>query len=94
MADLRNPSVVADSRTCIVEFHARGAKWANVTAASSTFEAARIAYRFLHDPHWRGPRPTPETIFEISLVGDERKWRVKVGMALKSCAGEKISQSA
>jgi hypothetical protein len=39
------------------------------------------------DPFWRGPKPNPETIFEISFVGDERKWRVKVGTAIKpSCA--------
>jgi hypothetical protein len=72
---------VSGSRTCIVQFYARGAKWANVTAASSTFEAVRTAYKFFHDPHWRGPNP--ETIFEISLVGDERKWNVRVGAALK-----------
>jgi hypothetical protein len=50
--------------------------------ASSTFEAVRTAYKFFNDPHWRGPKPTPETIFEISLVGDERSWRVRVGSAL------------
>jgi hypothetical protein len=73
-----------DFRTCIVEFRARGAKWANVTAASSTFEAVRTAYKFFNDPHWRGPKPNLDTIFEISLVGDERKWNVRVGAALNS----------
>jgi hypothetical protein len=24
------------------------------------------------DPHWRGPRPRPDTVFEVTLVGDER----------------------
>ena len=28
------------------------------------------------DPYWRGPKPTLETVFEVRLVGDERRWRV------------------
>ncbi len=36
-------------------------------------------WEFFQDPFWRGPKPTAETTFEISLVGDERRWRVKAG---------------
>ncbi len=47
-----------------------------VTAGATVFEAVRTAMRWFADPHWRGPKPTLETMFEVSLVGDERKWRV------------------
>jgi hypothetical protein len=38
--------------------------------------------RWFADPHWRGPRPTRETVFEVSLVGDERRWRVLAAKAI------------
>jgi hypothetical protein len=50
-------------------------------------EAAQNAMRFFADPFWRGPKPTPETIFEVVLVGDERKWRVRGRMALAAKFG-------
>jgi hypothetical protein len=40
------------------------------------FEAVREGMDFFADPFWRGPKPDVETLFEVSLVGDERKWRV------------------
>lgn len=36
------------------------------------------------DPFWKGPKPVPETILTVTLVGDSRKWRVVGRRALKS----------
>jgi hypothetical protein len=72
------------SRTCIVSFQSRGAEWYNVTAASTVFEAVRTAMRFFLDPFWKGPRPNAQTVFTVTLVGDNREWRVVGRAALKS----------
>jgi hypothetical protein len=51
--------------------------------ANSVFEAVREGMNFFADPFWRGPKPNVETLFEVSLVGDERVWRVTaVGLGL------------
>jgi hypothetical protein len=34
------------------------------------------------DPHWRGPRPGPDTVFDVSLVGDKRSWRVRAARVI------------
>lgn len=51
-----------------------GRMWAHVTAArSSTHEAVREGWNFFQDSFWRGPKPIPETVFEISwsvMIGD------------------------
>ena len=39
-------------------------------------EAVSKAMNWFADPYWRGPRPGPNTLFEVTLVGDERTWRV------------------
>jgi hypothetical protein len=64
-------------RTCVVGFSTPdGKSWSHVTAANSTFEAVLEGWDFFHNPFWHGPKPTHETIFEISLIGDDRKWYV------------------
>jgi hypothetical protein len=45
--------------------------------AHSVFEAVREGMDFFVDPFWRGPKPTLETLFTVSLVGDSREWRVR-----------------
>jgi hypothetical protein len=63
---------------CIVSFRTSDGKlWCHVTAAQSTHEAVREGWNFFQDPFWRGPKPTRETVFEISLVGDERRWWIR-----------------
>jgi hypothetical protein len=70
------------NRTCVVSFMTQqGQQYAHVTAAATVFEAVRTAMRWFADPHWRGLKPTVETIFEVSLIGDERRWRVLAGKA-------------
>ena len=64
---------IVPGRTCIVGFHTRDGKWwCHVTAARPTHEAVWEGWEFFQDSFWHGPKPTPETVFEISLVGDER----------------------
>jgi hypothetical protein len=55
-----------------------------LTTASTVFEAVRTAVSFFLDPFWKGPKPVPETIFTVTLVGDSRKWRVVGRAASKS----------
>ena len=43
----------------------------SVMMAHSVFEAAREGMDFFVDPFWRGPKPTLETLFTVSLVGGE-----------------------
>jgi len=59
-----------------------GKLWCNVTAASSVYEAVREGWNFFKDPFWQGQKPNLETLFEVSLVGDERKWIVPGKRAL------------
>ena len=36
-----------------------------------------FAPKFFSHPFWRGPKSNLETIFEVSLVGHERRFKVK-----------------
>ena len=66
------------SRACIVSFaDVRGNEWSHVTAASTVFEAIREAQAWFDDPFWKGPKPSMDTVFKVSLVGDSRVWRVR-----------------
>lgn len=44
--------------------------------ASSVFEAVARAKEFFESDFWRGPKPTPETIYLVARVADERLFRV------------------
>jgi len=63
-------------RTACVYFHSPRGRFGHVTASDSLFEAASNALDWFADPHWHGPRPAPSTVLEITLVGDQRRWRV------------------
>jgi hypothetical protein len=54
-----------------------------VTGGDTLFEAVNRAMNWFADPYWRGPRPRPDTVFEVTLVGDERKWRVTARSVLE-----------
>jgi hypothetical protein len=74
--------MAADARLCTVYIRdATGAPYgANVSAASS-HDAARQAVALFNDPFWKGPKPTAETVLEITPMGGERV-RVRVGDAI------------
>src|SRR5215471_11282237 len=71
----RYPTLVA--RTACVSFtDPKRGTYTHVTAGDTLFEAVNRAMNWFADPYWRGPRPGPNTVFEVTLVGDARKWRV------------------
>jgi hypothetical protein len=81
-----NLSVVVSDKpsTVIVNFpNSRGGYWSNVTSGPTLFAAVRTAWDFFQSSYWRGERPNLETVFEVSLVGDDRKWRVKAGRVVE-----------
>ena len=65
-------------RTTVVSFKTLdGRLGCHVTMAHSVFEAVQEGMNFFADPFWQGPKPNVETLFEVSLVGDERRFKVK-----------------
>jgi hypothetical protein len=87
-------AVAVASRACIVSFKdRRGDEWSHVTAASTVFEAIRAAQAWFDDPFWKGPRPTLDTVFRITLVGDDRVWRVRAHDQSAPCASLKACPS-
>ena len=65
------------ARTACVSFtDPKRGTYTHVTVATRSFEAVSKAMNWFADPYWRGPRPGPNTLFEVTLVGDERTWRV------------------
>jgi hypothetical protein len=54
----------------------RGPYFAHTTMASSVFGAVARAKEFFESDFWKGPKPKPETIYLVTLVGDERSFRV------------------
>lgn len=45
---------------------AAGARYATNVSAASSHEAARQAVEFFNDDFWKGPKPTPDTVLEVS----------------------------
>jgi hypothetical protein len=74
---------VMPSRTACVYFtHPQRGQFGPVTAGSSVMETAANALGWFTDPHWRGPRPGPDTVLDVSLVGDGRTWHVRAGRVM------------
>ncbi|MGD1092163.1 MAG: hypothetical protein ABSB35_09240 [Bryobacteraceae bacterium] len=62
---------------CVTIRSADGRPFVYVTMAASLKEAVRDAVEWFNDPHWHGPKPRRETVYEVSLVGDSRTWRTR-----------------
>jgi len=45
--------------------------------AATVFEAVANGIEWFADPYWHGPKPQRNTIYEIDVVGDERRWKVR-----------------
>ncbi len=72
--------VSRDPKLCTVYIRdAQGRKFATNVSASSAHEAARAAIKFFEDTFWKGPKPTADTILEISAMGSDTSVRVRVG---------------
>jgi hypothetical protein len=41
------------------------------------FEAVANAIDWFADSYWHGPKPRRDTVYEVSVVGDERTWKVR-----------------
>jgi hypothetical protein len=61
----------------IVCFERQGREWYCVTAGRTLFESVRHAIQCFNYPFWRGPKPRADEIYSVSVVGDERKWKVR-----------------
>jgi hypothetical protein len=58
-----------------------GPRYGTNVSASTPREAARTALAFFRADFWKGPKPKPETILEISPMGIERRWRIRAADA-------------
>jgi hypothetical protein len=56
--------------------------YAHTTVASSVFEAARNALKFWSEGFWRGPRPTRDTVLQVSVTGIEKRYNVRAGRVM------------
>jgi hypothetical protein len=44
--------------------------------ATSVFEAFAKTKEFVEASFWKGPKPTPQTMFKVNLVADDRTFWV------------------
>lgn len=61
---------------CVTIFDSAGRPFIHVTASETLFGAVSQAIDWFNDPFWKGPKPMRETIFDVSVVGREGRWRV------------------
>ena len=66
------------SKTAVVSFQAGSAGYSFVTEGTSVCHVASIALERFNSDWWKGPRPTPETVLYVSLVGHDHRYRVTV----------------
>jgi hypothetical protein len=45
----------------------------------SLFDVAAKALEFFCAPAWNGPRPARNTLLEVTILGDQRRYRVVAG---------------
>jgi hypothetical protein len=65
-------------RTCCVGFYHEGGEYVNTAMGCSLFDVAVKALEFFSAPHWKGPRPHRNTILNVTMVGEEKRYRVLV----------------
>src|SRR5688572_28751815 len=65
-------------RVCTVSIRSRPGVpyYSHTTMASTVFEAVARAKEFFELDFWKGSKPTPETVYLVYLVADERVFRV------------------
>jgi len=67
----------------MVGFRTPAGEWVRVASGESMFEAASKALEFFASDGWYGPRPRPETILEVSAVGDGKVYRIRCGRVME-----------
>ena len=45
----------------------------------SLFDVAAHALEFFCAPHWKGPRPLRNTVLYVTVIGEQRRYRVVAG---------------
>ena len=58
-----------------------GHPFTHVTEARSLKEAVSNAIKFFKGPTWDGPKPQPDTIYNVSVVGDRQTWKAMAAQA-------------
>ena len=66
-------------RCCCVSFRYHGGEYSNTTMGESLFDVAAKALEFFCAPNWKGPRPRRDTLLEVTILGDQRRYRVVAG---------------
>ena len=66
------------SKTAVVSFYAGPNEYSFVAEGKSVCDVASIALERFNSDWWKGPRPTPETVLHVSLVGYDQRYRVTV----------------
>jgi hypothetical protein len=61
---------------CVTIRDSCGRLFVHVTMSATVLGAVQEAVDWFCDPHWHGPRPARDTLYEVSLVGDARTWTV------------------
>jgi hypothetical protein len=54
-----------------------GDRFVTTVSASSSHEAVREAINLFSDPFWKGPKPTPEMVYEVTAMGRSGKVLVR-----------------
>jgi len=75
--------LILESRTACVYFDSPRGTFGHVTAGNTLMEAASEALDWFYDLHWHGPRPTPTTVLQVTLVGDSRRWLIPARRVLE-----------
>jgi len=45
----------------------------------SLFDVAAKALEFFCAPHWKGPRPRRDTVLYVTVMGEQRRYKVMAG---------------
>ena len=65
-------------RTSCVSFYHDGGEYSNTAMGYSLFDVAAKALEFFCAAHWKGPRPKRNTILHVTMVGEQKRYKVMV----------------
>src|SRR5678810_75172 len=62
---------------CVTIRNRDGRPFVHVTMAATVFEAVANGIAWFNAPYWHGPKPRRDTVYEVDVVGDGRRWKVR-----------------
>ena len=74
-------------RTCCVSFYYAGGEYSNTAMGGSLFDTAARALEFFCAPHWKGPRPTRNTVLDVTVMGEQRRYTVRCSVGSQRRSG-------